>query len=837
MSGPSNLPTLSATATGRPVPGRPVAPDRVRVDASAVIVAIGAAAAARIGRDPASVVGMRLDEVVAIGDAPALRQHLSTSDRVPVRVRVRRCGGTPAWGLVRMCEVGSQVAGTREFEVADAPVSGASEPLRSTNQVVLAEMLAMSTEAVAVIDTDATVLWVSDSLTSVLGWLPEELVGMSGFEFVHPDDVDEMVSLMLGLLERGHAGKATVARLIDAAGELVHMRLTATAPAAGWVGAAGEPTTVVALWLHDVTAQLEAEVALRSSEAQLRSVLASNSDITMLTDERLGVMWASPSMESLLGVPLSSIVGGSLPGFADPADVATLTAMARRVGGGASADPTTVRLITAVGERVWVELVMARAEDPDAAGAIVVSARDVTVRRSLETRLAQAATQDHLTRLWNRAYVIAALEESLELLEVDPSGSLALLFVDIDRFKSINDTRGHAVGDQILVQLAARLRSLAADEDIVGRLGGDEFVIVRRRPGSDDELDGFVDRLGDAFRFPFRVGELELVVTGSVGVVTTSAAAASRNRVTALELLRNVDIAMYRAKSDGRNRVVHFDDDLRRGVIERLELEAFLRQAVLRDELLIHFQPVIDLNDGRWIGLEALVRWMHPRLGLLHPGNFVGLAEEAGLLASVDEWVVGEAVRALSQWRSTFGGAESLWVSVNVGAQQIGRPDFAELIATTLDRYDVPADCLVLELTERSLGSEADRGFDAIAELVAAGVHLAIDDFGTGHSALTHLLTLPIEMVKIDRSFIASLIDNERDKVIVSAIIGMCRSLGISVVAEGMELREQIPLLAGLGCAGGQGYLFDRPLPMPEVIGRFLQAAGMAYGQRELGPS
>ena len=831
MSGPTDLHVPAVSP-------RLLDPSRLRIDAYGQVLDAGRDAARAFGRDESELVGCSLDDLALEADLPTLRRHLGDPSlgRCEVRLRVHDRG--VRW-RVASCQ-GIAVAGAWELEIAVIDAADRARPLPAGNQATLMTMLARSSEPVLVIAPDTTICWASPSVTEMLGWRPEELIGVPGLEFIHPEDQDQLATEILELMTEGRNSLRTLGRLIDASGTLVTVEMTSTDPTPGWIDDHGVARTVLGVWMHDVSSQTAAEAALQETASQLHLMLSANTDITALVDgtaagDGLALRWVSPSIEHLLGFPVASIVGSDLAGLVDPADVASLRATAAAAQHGTSG-PATIRLVTAVGGRVWVEIVMVPANDPTVPGSMVMSARDVTARRELENRLAAAATRDHLTRLWNRAYVLASLDAALDDLAIGGHReSLALVFLDLDHFKNINDTRGHQTGDQLLTQIAGRLTDVCRDDDVVGRLGGDEFVVIRRSIGGDASLAAFADRLREVFRFPFRIGELEVLSTASIGILTTDGRDPDGGTIDALTLLRDVDIAMYQAKDDGRDRVVRFDADLRRAVLERAELEAYLRHAVQRDELVVHFQPVLDLSNGKWVGIEALVRWMHPTRGLLAPQEFIAMAEETGSIAAIGDWVLEESIRTMAQCRGAFSGARGLWLSVNAAPLQIDRPEFAPFVHGLLHRYGLPAEHLVLELTERSLVTERPVTFASINALVDMGVRLAIDDFGTGYSSLSYLHRLPVAMVKLDGSFVRSIVTNERERLIVSAIVRLCSALGISTIAEGIEEREQIGILHGLGCAAGQGYLFDRPLALADVLIRFLNAAELSSEQRALG--
>ena len=420
----------------------------------------------------------------------------------------------------------------------------------------------------------------------------------------------------------------------------------------------------------------------------------------------------------------------------------------------------------------------------------------------------RAALHDSLTGLPNRSLVIDRLSLALDrarAADVD----LALFFVDLDRFKLVNDSFGHEVGDQVLVELGARLLAAARSSDTVGRLGGDEFVVLCDEVEDRAAAVVIATRLVAAITPPIRVGDIELHVTASVGI------ALSRKRSDPDELIRECDTAMYHAKDSGAGRCEFFDESTRVTGLNRLQLESELRAGVENGDFELHYQPIVDATSQQIVAIEPLVRWRHPTRGLVAPLDFIPLAEEAGLIGAIDRWVVRQACEQAVAWRA-FSDEPGPRLSVNLSAPQLSAPGLDEFIARTLRDTGFPAADLMLEITERMLVTDSVIATDNLERIQQQGVRIAIDDFGTGYSSLAYLRRFAVDTLKIDRSFTAGLALHGGDAAIVAAIIAMGTALGLSVVAEGIESEAQFERVKALGCHEAQGYLFGRPLPAHE---------------------
>ncbi len=438
---------------------------------------------------------------------------------------------------------------------------------------------------------------------------------------------------------------------------------------------------------------------------------------------------------------------------------------------------------------------------------------------TLETRvqerteaLAHHALHDALTGLPNRALLTDRLDQALAGSE-RTGRPVAVLFIDVDHFKLFNDSRGHAAGDELLVGVAQRLKQTVRPADTVARFGGDEFVVVSPEAGTVHGATGLAGRIAAALGLPFRLGDHEVFLTVSIGMAVSGTA------MSAEALLRDADAAMYRAKQQGRARGEFFDETMRTEAASRLELQTALHWAIERDELRVYYQPLVEVASGRVVGLEGLVRWDHPQLGILAPASFVPIAEEAGLIVPLDEAVLRQAAADSARWRAEHPQLH-LSMAVNLSAHHLRHAGLAERVGKVMAERGLDPSGLCIELTESVLMEDRDRHAATLGSLRRMGVRLAIDDFGTGYSSLTYLRRFPVDIVKIDRSFVAGLGSDPRDTAIVRGVIELAHALDLVVVAEGIERPEQLEELRTLRCDLAQGYLFAHPEPAGVVGGR-----------------
>lgn len=434
------------------------------------------------------------------------------------------------------------------------------------------------------------------------------------------------------------------------------------------------------------------------------------------------------------------------------------------------------------------------------------SMMDVTDRKSLEDQLTHQALHDPLTKIANRALFKNRVDHALTKIARSNS-SLAVLFLDLDNFKSINDSLGHAAGDKLLVSVAERLQTCLRNADTAARLGGDEFAVLVESMYRSDEAIMIAERILAVFRQPFLLGGKMIHVGTSVGI-----AISPPERIDSEELLRNADLAMYMAKSEGKGRYAVFEAKMHEALMERIELEDELRNGIEQREFILHYQPILDLTSNTVIGMEALVRWNHPRLGLLAPMNFIPLAEETNLIVPLGEWIIAEACRQVQLWRNQYKGKMNVAVTVNISIRQFVQAELVAIVSRALKNSGLPPSCLILEITESFMMQDTEATIAKLTELKKLGVRLAIDDFGTGYSSLSYLQRFPVDILKIDKSFVDKLGQGSEGNAVARAIIMMGDSLNLKTIAEGIEHPEQIDELQLLGCQSGQGYHFAEPL-------------------------
>jgi diguanylate cyclase (GGDEF)-like protein len=430
--------------------------------------------------------------------------------------------------------------------------------------------------------------------------------------------------------------------------------------------------------------------------------------------------------------------------------------------------------------------------------------------KATERKLSHQALHDPLTGLPNRTFFLERLELALERHGED---NTAVLFVDLDGFKLINDSLGHGTGDALLVQAAERIKESLRAEDLAARLGGDEFAIICTASSPARAAERVAERLIAALAAPFWIDGRDVFITASIGIAGA--------RGSAEDLLRDADLAMYHAKTTGKSRYAVFSPEMHGDVGTRLELEAAVHEALAQGQFVLHYQPIVDLKDARVAGAEALIRWQHPVRGLLPPAVFMPLLEDTGQIKAVGRWVLGEACRQMAAWQAALGGDSSQYVSVNLSAHQLADAGIVAEVRAALDEAGLAPESLVLELTETAIMRDIDGNASRLAALKALGVRIAIDDFGTAYSSLQYLQTLPVDVLKIAKPFIDGLDGTNEEAVVPRAIAELGHRLCLDMVAEGIEHTEQLERLQDLGCPHGQGFLFSKPVPPEQMWARF----------------
>ena len=564
-------------------------------------------------------------------------------------------------------------------------------------------------------------------------------------------------------------------------------------------------------------AELLQREALRQSEERFRSLVQNASDVIAILDSDGCVCYASPAVESVWGIETVQVRGRNVLDLVHPderlAADTYLTNILAQPGGTLISE---LRLRHSDGSWRDFEVVATNLLQQPAVEGIVATWRDITERKAFERELSRLAFSDTLTGLPNRALLTDRLSHALA--RADRQGSrVAVLFLDLDRFKVVNDSLGHAAGDRLLVEVATRLSSCLRPGDTAARLGGDEFTVLLEDIDNERQAMDVAERIASALRLPVLLEGREVFVSASIGISLSSAGGVGSDG-----LLRNADLALYRAKAEGRSRFAVFDPTMEETALERLETETDLRHALDRNELLVYFQPVVDLKAGTIPEVEALVRWERPGFGIVSPTAFIPIAEETGLIVQIGQWVLEEACRWGRLWQTC--SSQPLVVSVNLSARQFQHPNLLVDIERCIDETGFDPHLLKLEITESIVMQDAEATIETLLAVKALGIRVSIDDFGTGYSSLSYLKRLPVDTLKIDRSFVNGLGQDTQDTAIVDSVLALARTLQLSVTGEGIETAAQARHLRRLGCDRGQGFLFARPLP-PEEVQRLLEEA------------
>jgi diguanylate cyclase (GGDEF)-like protein/PAS domain S-box-containing protein len=585
----------------------------------------------------------------------------------------------------------------------------------------------------------------------------------------------------------------------------------------------------VSILSRDITERKRAEEALARSEAQYRRIVETAQEGIWELDAKHRTTFANRKLAEMLGTTVDAMLGEPLSSFMDEAGrTGAAASLERQVRGGE--ERLECKFRRRDGGEVWAIVAANPIVDGAgfAAGALAL-VTDISERMEAEASLVRLAHYDQLTGLPNRALFLERLGQALARAE-GLGRAVAVLFLDLDNFKVINDSLGHGAGDRLLAAVAARLRSSVRVGDTAARFGGDEFAVLLEDLGDDCDATETADRVVRSLHAPVVLDGHEVCPSFSVGVATSAP-----NGDTPERMLRHADLAMYRAKANGKAQYAVFDEAMATDAMDRLTLEAELRQALARDELRVDYQPIVDLGTGRIAELEALVRWQHPRYGLVPPARFIPIAEETGLIVPIGHWVLDQACRQAQDWRDALPDARDLAMSVNLSARQFRHPGLVADVVGVLRATGLAPGALKLEITESVLMQHMEGAIATMHELKALGVRLAIDDFGTGYSSLAYLKHFPVDTLKIDRSFVRGIGRDHGDVAIVRSVIALADSLHLAVTAEGIETAEQLEELQALGCDRGQGFFLARPASDDAV--RLLLAAESSLLEHPICPT
>lgn len=549
--------------------------------------------------------------------------------------------------------------------------------------------------------------------------------------------------------------------------------------------------------------------AIRDNSERFRSAFDHSAIGMALVSPEGRWLQVNRALCSLLGYAEAELMATDYLTITHPDDLATaLTNIRQLLKGKIPSYQTEKRYVHKQGHDVWVSWNASLARDEYTGSAhLIFQIQDITDRKRAEERLLHDAFHDSLTGLPNRALFMDHLKMAIARTERHQERQFAVLYLDLDRFKIINDSLGHMVGDQLLVGIAKRLKQSLRPADTIARLGGDEFVILIEDVADQSEVIYVAERLQQDLSTPFALNGREVFTTVSIGIALNSSFGAQ-----AEEILRDADTAMYRAKTLGKDRYEIFDVAMHAQAVKLLQLETDLRLAIERQEIYVQYQPIISLDTFNLSGFEALVRWKHPEHGFISPVDFIPVAEETGLIIPIGEFVLREACNQMQRWHERVPGTAPVFMSVNLSVKQFNQPDLIQRVAEIIRETGLAPQSLKLEITESAVTEKIERAAEMMQQLRAIGVKLSMDDFGTGYSSLSHLHSFPLDTLKIDRSFISLMQDNDENMEIVRTIVGLAQNLGMDLVAEGVETYDQIAVLRELGCEYGQGYFFSKPI-------------------------
>jgi diguanylate cyclase (GGDEF)-like protein/PAS domain S-box-containing protein len=581
---------------------------------------------------------------------------------------------------------------------------------------------------------------------------------------------------------------------------------------------------------------LGTEIDRRNSEAYFRTLVLHAADVILILDDEDNIRYASPSAAALLGT--TDLVGRALPQLVAPQSARAVHERLGRVRGGGPDQGGDVWRVPRPDGEALVEASCRDLHGEPTVDGVVVTLRDVTESRRLQDELYRRATTDALTGLPNHDVFMGAVQRGVDGAR-EGGVRAGVVIAGLDEFKLVNNTMGHHAGDEVLALVGRRLTEATSAHDVVqpadddgggrtvARLGSDEFAVHLSGVRDQAEIDRAVAAVMGCFAEPFVLGRGSVTLRASVGVAMTN------GETVASELLRQADIALGVAKDAGRNRMVQYEDSLHTLVSDRLQMRGELERAVAEGSFVLEFQPIVALpwtpsrgdQVRRTVGFEALVRWQHPERGTLGPGQFITLAEESGLIVPLGTWVLHHSIRTAGGWPRSQEGEPEPYISVNVSARQLRTSDFVGRVLDELAATELPPERLVLEITESILVQEANIT-DELARLREHGVRVAIDDFGTGFSSLSYLRQLPVDVLKLDKSFADTLTTSEEQRAIVGTITQLAQTLRLHVVAEGIETEQEVEALSGAGCGFGQGYVVSRPIPHTDVAGWLQAEAG-----------
>ncbi|MEJ7582981.1 MAG: EAL domain-containing protein [Acidimicrobiales bacterium] len=726
--------------------------------------------------------------------------------REPVDVRFKRRDGMTVWTALSLDPLPDAAGETTALVVFVTDMTGRRVEQQSLreNERRFRRSFEDAPIGKALVDLDGRILESNRAFGHILGRDSTALLGRA-YRDLPPDTTVEAEEALARQAITGQVdGYSLERRFLHVDGHTVAASLNVSVAR----DEDGEPLHLV-VQVEDISARKAAESASREAIARFHAAFVHAPIGMAIVGLDGSVREANPALCRMLETEPARVTRANLSQWVHEDDLAPLAdGMVELQRTRAGSLRLQLRLMSAGETTVWTQLSVAVVSGEEGRPAYAIAqVEDITERQMAEHDLVHQTLHDPLTGLGNRLLLKDQLHQALGIVADLP---FAVLFLDLDHFKSVNDTHGHDAGDVLLIEVGERLRRMVRGADTVARLGGDEFAVVARGITDLDHARAFSAKVQLALRSPFRIGATEIAVSASIGIVLGSAEYATGD-----QLLRDADVAMYRAKDRGRDRFEVFDDDVRLEEIERLETERTLRNALEDGGLVLHYQPVIDLHTGRAIGAEALLRLADPHHGLLEPARFLAVAHQSRLILQLGAWVLREVCSQLVLWRAGGFGHFTAWV--NVSGLELASDRFPALVQETIEDYAIDPSRLRLEFSETDLLEAAPATINSLRSLTALGVEVGIDDFGTGYSSLAHLRDLPVSFLKIDSSFTRRL-DEPAGVALVEAMVSLGRSLDLDVIAEGVESLRQVETLAVLGCGTAQGRLFAAPAPVPEAI-------------------
>ncbi|MCC7369407.1 MAG: EAL domain-containing protein [Chloroflexi bacterium] len=654
-------------------------------------------------------------------------------------------------------------------------------------------------EGLVIVDGERP-LYVNDAFCQITGYSLDELLAQpSLFSVIADEQRPALASLLDVHTASGHVVSHHETVVIHQDGHPVDVEIGVTSLRLG----SQAHRVIIA---RDITTRKRAEAALRQSEDRFRSLVQNSSDLMTILGADGIILWHSPSVDRVLGYAPDALTGASLYDLVHPEDAARVAATFASCSTDASAQATVdFRCRHADGSWRYLEAIGSNLLSHPTIGGIVVNSRDVTERKAFEDQLARQAFFDSLTGLPNRVLFMYSIERALAGARRNNLG-VAVMFLDLDGFKAVNDTLGHLIGDQLLIAFGQRLRSCVRPGDTVARLGGDEFTILLEDIPHVGEAERVASRILERLQTPFTFEGRDLHIGSSIGI-----AFGMLGEVQPADLLRFADVAMYRAKSQGKGQSVVFDHSMQAAWVARASLESELAAALDQGQMRLVYQPIVELASGVMIGAEALARWQHPTRGLVLPLDFLPLAEETGLILPMGQWVLDEACRQAAEWQRTVADGPPPTIGVNLSARQFQHPHLVKQVERALVASGLNPASLHLEVVEGILIEDVRTALTRLEALRALGVQVTIDDFGTGQASLTSLRRMPVRALKLDPSFLGPL--DPAAVQVVRAVASLAHTLGLEVSAEGIETDEQLARLREANLDQGQGYLLSRPIP------------------------